>query len=271
MPTLLELQRRMLQAILDIDGPAGSGGGANGRSAAALLRGDRAAAGRRLEIYANSARANFLGGLRLCFPAVRRLVGEDFFDQCGLDYRSMQPSRSGDLQHVGAGFAGHLARLHAGGDYAYLAEVARFEWLYQEALLAADHEPLGFARLASIDPAAAAGLRFRLHPSVRLFSSRFPVLEIWEANVPGAAEPPLIDLDKGADRLILARTRRRVAFQRLSPGEYAFLTRLADADTLGAAIAAGAAAATGDDEEFDATATLRRLVLAETIVEVSPG
>jgi hypothetical protein len=253
MPTLRELQTRVMRAILD--GMPGE--------AAAWVRGDGAQAVERLGIYANNARTNFIESLHLSFPAVRRLVGDDYFDQCARDFRAIHPSRSGDLQHTGAEFAAYLATLHAGGEFRYLPDVARFEWLHQEALIAPDHAPFDVQRLAGIDPAAAEHLCFRLHPSARLFASPFPVAEIWEANVQSSDEPPLIDLDKGEDRLLLTRTRRRVTIYRLTNGERAFLERLVQRETFGAAVEAAARA----DARFDASAALQRLVLAEAIVD----
>jgi hypothetical protein len=256
MSTLLDLQTRMMGALLR-DDPA---------AAADLLRGDGDEARRRIAIHANNARTNFLDSLRSSFPAVRRLVGDEYFDQCAAGFRDGNPSRSGDLQFAGDGFAPYLARLHAGGRHAYLGDVARFEWLYQESLTAPDHAPFDPARLAGIGAEQADRLLFRLHPAVRLFASPFPILEIWDANVGDAGEPPLIDLDKGADRVLLARTLGRVRCHRLSAGEHAFLEAIALGRNLAGALEAAVAdrAATAP---FDAGAALRRFALAGAIID----
>ena len=273
MPTLRDLQQHMIAAVLedgaDAHDPAMTADTAPdiAAAAAALLRGDSETALRRAAVYANNARSGFLDSLRSSFPAVRRLVGDDYFAQCVFEYRRVHPSRSGDLQHTGRDFADHLAGRCAGDALSWLPDVARFEWLYQETLTAADHAPFDLQRLAAIDLAAAERLRFALHPSARLFTSPYPVAEIWEANVASADEPPVIDLRQGADRLLLARSRQRVAIHRLSAGEYVFLGALARGEAFGAA-AAGAA----DDEAFDAGAALRRFVPAEVIVDFAlPG
>jgi hypothetical protein len=253
MPTLLELQHAFMRGILD---------------------GEPAAASReiwpkgidpdqRLGIYANNALANFLDSLRLSFPAVRRLVGDDYFDQCGRSFHRQRPSRSGDLQHTGEGFAEYLLQMHRSDEYRYLIDIARLEWLYQESLLAADHPPLDLARLGAVSADDYGSLRFRLHPSARLFASDYPAVEIWEANVSSAEEPPVIDLGSGADRALLARGRDGLQIYRLSPGEYVFLNACRQREPFDAAVESAVAA----DAAFDAGAALRRFVQADAIVD----
>lgn len=252
MPTLPELQSDFLRAVLD-GAQVEAAGHVETKGLAPALR---------LGIYANNAAANFLESLRLSFPAIRRLVGDDYFDQCVRAYRELHPSRSGDLQHAGAAFPGYLAELHGADDYRYLGDVARLEWLCQESLLAGDHAPLDLTRLAAVPPEDYDGLRFELHPAARLFVSGFPAHAIWQANVGSAAEPEAIDLGRGADRLLITRTHGHIAFHPLSEGEAAFLEHLRRGETVAAAIAAGAR-----DAEFDATQALPRFVRVEAIVD----
>jgi hypothetical protein len=279
MPTLLELQREFLGAVLD---------GAVAAENRILARG--MAPARRLGVYTNNARANFIEGLRLGFPVILRLVGEAYFDHCALAYRAAHPSRSGDLNAAGQAFPGFLAERHAAGDYRYLGEVARLEWLCQESLMAADHPPPDavrfFERLAAVPPQRYDDLKFTLHSTARLFASDYPASEIWNANL-ADAEPKIIDLAKGGERLLLIRSPvghpQTLEFHRLSAGEYALLSAIeARADfaaALAHAMAASdahtapstaqvAAAVPGDrPSDFDAAAALQRCVAASAIVD----
>ncbi len=124
MPTLPELQRDFMQAVLE---------GSCTPLLGEIVAGDRAPS-QRLAIYANNAETNFIESLRLSFPAIRRLVGDAYFTQCAREYRAQHPSRSGDLQHVGAAFPDYWADRHGRDEFRYLADIARLEWLYQEAL-----------------------------------------------------------------------------------------------------------------------------------------
>jgi len=253
MPSLRDLQTAMIGAVLD----------GEHAPAARFVEARGIAPARRLGVYANNALGNFLQGLRASYPAVRRLVGDAYFDQCGRGFRQRHPSRSGDLQDAGAAFPGYLAQLHADDEYRYLGDVARLEWLYQEAMTAADHAPLDLGRLALLAPSDHERVRFRLHPAARLFVSPFPVLDIWEANADEHEEPETIDLRKGGDRLLLTRTERRLFFLRISAGEEGFLHALGRRERFAAAVET----ALGADAAFDAADALRKFVGAEAIVD----
>jgi hypothetical protein len=216
-----------------------------------------------ISIYANNARANFVRTLTLAYPAIWRLVGEDYFRQCAHEFQKLSPSSSGDLQHVGEGFGGYLASLHGTDKYSYLAEVARLEWAYQEALIEREDSPLELSRLGSVEPQHYRDMRFELQPSTRLVESAFPILAIWQANVDEQPGQDRIDLGSGADRLLLVRVFRCVRIHRLTPGEFVFLSRLLARDTFGAALEAASAA----DALFDPGASLQRIFALRVIID----
>jgi hypothetical protein len=252
MPSLGELQAHVMDAVL----------GAGLPSVVALIAGPRARAERQFGVYADTVQGNFRDALQSTYPAVRRLVGEDYFHQTAREFQRHHPSRSGDLLHCGQRFPNFLAQLHPDDGFTYLADVARLEWLIQESLLAAEHAPLNLASLARVPPAAYDGLRFELHPTLRLFESRYPALAIWEVNVGSDAEPPTIDLRSGADLIAIVRHRLQLQFHRLSAGEHCFLHAFARGECFRAAVDCGGDA----DAAFDATAALQRFVAAEAVV-----
>jgi hypothetical protein len=266
-PALRELQVRVLDAILGAAAAGGPGPNEDGIVTHEIL--DHAivengiAAARRLGVYANNAAANFLTSLRASHPVVEKLVGAAYFARCVREYRRAHPSRSGDLQHAGAAFADYWRGRHGMDQYRCLADVARFEWLIQESLTAADEAPFDFERLGDVAPEDYDRLRFRLHAAARLFASPFPIQAIWAANAADVPVPPVIDLDSGGDRLVIGRGIHGILFLPLSAGETAF----AAAAAAGAAFAAAVAIATRADAEFDASAALQKLVLGGVIVD----
>ena len=154
MPSLRSLQSEVMSALLS---------GELKEAAALVAAGDGANAispASRLGVYGNHVRANFHDSLVSSFPAVRRLVGEEYFRQAAREYQREYPSRSGDLLHVGAAFAAYLARRHGADQYRYLADVARLEWLCEESLLAAEHPALDLERLRGVAPARLRRLAF---------------------------------------------------------------------------------------------------------------
>jgi hypothetical protein len=269
MRTLPELQADFLRAILD---------GAPECLGDAIVV-DGLSADRRLAVYANNAEANFLGSLRSSFPAVCRLVGDEYFAQCAREFRGAHPSRSGDLSPAGAAFPDYLAALHADDRFRYLGDVARLEWLYHECLTAGEHAAFDLERLAAVPADDYDRILFRLHPAARLFDSPFPAVAIWEANVASEQEPERIDLDRGGDRVLLIRGRDGVVFRPLAAGDHAFLANLARGQPFAAALAAGAEAAEAAEAPgaaegatgFDAAAVLPAFVQAGVIVDFSLG
>jgi hypothetical protein len=257
MPSLRELQSGVMHALLD----------GEMERAAPWIVAQAIAPGQLLRVYANTARSNFAESLISSFPAIRRLVGEDYFRQCARGFQARHPSLSGDLQPAGMRFPQYLSALHGHDEFHYLSDVARFEWLVQESLLAADHGPLDLKRLGQVAVADYDDLHFQLHPSARLFASSFPCLRIWEANVGSDAEPELIDLDAGPDRVLLVRSGGQLQCHRLSHGEEAFLQSVHAGERFAAAVHTGADRADAAREDFDAAAALQRFVLAAVIVD----
>jgi hypothetical protein len=251
------------------------------RRFAAALRGDRSndaafvvtngiAAHERLSIYRNNVRANFSGALISSYPAVQRLVGDDYFAQLSEAYCLAHPSTSGDLQHVGERFSAFLQNHFAGSEYAYLADVAAFEWAYQCALIAADQGSTIVARIVNFSLDDIELLTFTLHPSAQLIASAYPVLAIWRANrdTDSSTVPPTIDLRAGASRVLLLRREREVELLQLSAAEHQFLLQLQAGATLPAALGR----AHELDPDFAAANALPRFVQLGVIVDCQiPG
>lgn len=261
MPALPELQRRFGAALTAGDD-------------AAIVPFVRAAGinpARRIAIYRNNWRENFLAALAAAYPVIRRLVGNAYFRQLARDFQALHPSQSGDLQPLGAPLAGYLRRRFAGTEYAYFADVARLEWAYQEVLTAAECGPLDVGALRHVPDACWPELRFSLHSAVRLVRSEFPVLGIWSAHQPGAdgaaIDRTVIALDAGGDCLLIRRTASDVEMRRLARAEFALLEHLANGDPL----AAAASHACACDAEFDLAQALQRNVGLGVLVSFSPG
>jgi len=273
MTSLHDLQSRILDALLSAPaepaaaasaGSATPGSATPGFAAAvALIDAPAPVAAARLAVYRNTVLANVTAALHSTYPAVWRLVGEEYFRKVAHEFIVRHASTCGDLTPVGALFPEYLAELHHHDEYAYLGDVARFEWLIQEALLAPHHPPFDLERLGRVAPAEYDGLRFVLHPALRLFESRYPVRRIWESNVASDAEPECLDLAQGGEQLALLPQRLQLQFHPLTPGEWCWL----DALNSGEPFAASIEAAVVSDGAFDAVAALRRFVRIGAIVD----
>jgi hypothetical protein len=243
MDDLAGVQQRMMQAL---NGPAAHGEG--------LFTDPDGRLRERLAIYRNTVQSNFVESLKAGFPVLLQLVGDEYFGQLARQYLAGSPSRSGDLLAVGERFGEHITHVHAADEYAYFADVARFEWLVQESRLARDGDAADFAHLSAVPAEAYGALRFALHPSLRLFQSAFPILEIWQAHV-ATKDLSSINLNSGQIHLAIHTLRFELGFSGLSAAEYRFVAALQAGITLEGALALAAR----PDDPISSPAMLTRL------------
>jgi hypothetical protein len=250
-PSLRELQQAFASAVLRDD-----------TAVLAHVREGTFAAQRHLQVYRNNTFANLTDALAACYPVVRRLVGNDYFDFAADGYIRQHPPASGNLHDFGGSFPVYLAALPSAQPLPYLADVARLEWAWQQAYHAADAGKLAADALATVAPERYEDLVFRPHPSVRLLDSPFPCLRIWQANQADHDNHRNVSLDEGAQRLLVIRRGLDIDIDELSVGEYALLQTFAAGRTLGEANARALDA----DAQFDLGTALNRHVATGTLV-----
>jgi Putative DNA-binding domain len=248
--SLRELQRTLGAAVL--------GGHTTGITE--LVRENGIPAAQRVAIYANNTRIGFEQALAASYPVIERLAGTDWFRQHAHGYQLRFPSRCGDLQYVGDRYAEYLQAELADTSYRYFADVARLEWAYQEALIAADSAALDPKLLAAVADDDYERLIFTPQASVRLVESCYPILAIWKTNQSElTADTPPISLTDGPDRLLVIRRQHHVELRALRPELFALLQQF----TCGLALGAAADAVASRHENFDVGAALRELVMLQ--------
>jgi hypothetical protein len=227
MPTLLELQRAMEQSMLHrLDGDL-----------SAHVIADGLDGGARLDIYRNTCTSVLATALTLSFPAVRYLVGAEFFEGAARLFAAETPPRSALLDEYGADFPEFLAQLPQAASLPYLADVARLEWQVNIVLHAADAQPLEIARLAQLDEAELTHWRFAPHPAAKLLRCNFPADAIWNAVLErDDSTMAAIDLASGPVHLLVHRTECSVDMTRLSESQWRFTAALFSGQTLHAAL-----------------------------------
>ncbi len=221
---------------------------------------------KRFHVYRNNVFASLVAVLRGRFPVVERLVGVEFFCAMARIFVEQHPPRSPALFEYGAGFTSFLAGFEPARELPYLPDVARLEWLRNEAYHAADAISAGAEALAAAAAGDPAGLRFQLHPSTRLFRSDWPAVSIWEANQDEAVQTTLSE-DLGPEAALILRPRLEVLVLRFGPGGFTFLQTLTDHAPLGEAAERAAA----DSEAFSLSAALGALLAAGAFTEISPA
>lgn len=227
MPTLLETQRAFARAIVAAK---------IGDIAPVVAAGEFAPA-ERLDVYRNTFLSSVTNALRLSYPAVYRLVGEEFFDGAAQCFIESEPPKSAYLNLYGARFGDFLAAFQPAASLPYLADVARVEWAVNCALHAPDAKPLDAQAFAAAAIYPPERLALMLHPSIALLSADYPADAIWRA-VLGEDDDALGRLDASASMLwlLVERTAHGVEVTRLEESEWRFLSALREGHSLAEAI-----------------------------------
>lgn len=251
-PSLPELQRRFADALLGADTVPDDWIAGHGLDPQA-----------RVQVYRNLVFNNHAAALRTSYPAVLKLVGEDFFEAAAARYLHDYGSGSGNLQDYGAAFPGFLARMPEASSLAYLPDVARLEWARQESYLAADAAPLNPAVLTDMPEDELAKLKLILHASVRLVVSDHPICDIWMFCQQTA--PEHLDLSGAGQSVLIWRDGHQLAMQPVSNGQREFITALGAGETLAAAHAGALTA----EPSFDLITCLQWLLQTGVITGLS--
>ena len=227
MPSLLDTQHAFLRAILRHENT----------DVAAQIGGGIFSPVERLDVYRNTFVSALTNALRISFPAVHRLVGEEFFEAAAQHFIEAEPPHCAYLNAYGAGFADFLAQFPAVAGLPYLADVARLEWAVNTALHAEDTAPLTADALLEMAALSPDRFSFLPHPSVALLCLDYPARTIWQAVLAeDDAALIAIDLSSGPEWLLIERGANGVEVTALAENEWRFAQALYAGKSLAAAM-----------------------------------
>jgi hypothetical protein len=201
-------------------------------------------------VYRNTVMKGCIDALQANYPAVCRLVGEEWFRAAAATYARARLPESASLLEYGDGFADFLAGFAPAAELPYLAEVARLERLWTEAHSACDWMPLAAAALARRTPQALGRTVLRPLPAARwAWFPEHPAYTIWRQNrdAPEGAQPFAGKVEWRAEGVLLVRPHACVEHRALNEAGCAFLDACAAGRDLAAAGAAALAREPGAD------------------------
>ncbi|BAP89004.1 putative uncharacterized protein [Burkholderiales bacterium GJ-E10] len=261
-PSLREVQRAWHAGIA----------GGDFAAALPLLVADAIPPGERLAIYRNTAASTLVNALGLGYPAVRKLVGEEFFHGTALAFLAGHWARTTWLDEYGAEFPDFLRTfepvLAHPGLAAYLPDVAALERAVNHALHAPDVEALDPRSLGAVHWANAERLRFEPRPAIGFLRAAAPVDAIWSAVLAGDDEAMrAIDPGDGPVHLLVEwrgdTEDAGIHLNRMPEGAWRFARTLCAGTPLGRALEESAAG----DPEFAAEAALAEHLAAGRFCE----
>ncbi|MCG7984942.1 MAG: putative DNA-binding domain-containing protein [Candidatus Thiodiazotropha lotti] len=228
MSLLAELQRSFCDGLRTADAPDGA--------LLEMLQDDDLAR-QRFQVYRNNFIVLNGDALADMFPVVKRLVGDEAFRMLATAYVRQHPPRDRTLLLYGDLFGDFLQTIPELSELPYLSDVAGLEFAWTAAYHAADALPLQPDQLQNLSEEAFVKLQLRVHPSLQLLASDFPIHRIWSVNQ-SDDQDELISLDEGACRLIVVRPGNEVQVRVVSEGEFEFVKQLMASATIGEAFEA---------------------------------
>jgi hypothetical protein len=218
---------------------------------------------KRFDVYRNNVTVSLTGALAAQFPAVCRLLGDEFFQMTAKVFIDRHPPSSPLLFLYGEEFPGFLGNFEQVQDLPYLPDVAQLEWLWAQSYHAADRTPLTPEQLAEIPVDRLDSVRFELHPSTGLLSSPYPAVSLWQTNVTDE-EVRVIDIGQGGEDALVVRPALDVQVRRIPPGAHLMISEL----RLGATLGEAALAVAEQQQDFDLQLALSELLPSGAIVRL---
>lgn len=215
------------------------------------------AAGRRFDIYRNNVATSLAEALRMAFPAIRRLLGEEYFTALAGVYLRAHPPRSRLMMLYGENFADFIESFAPLSHLPWLADVARLEQALRESYHAADAAPVSAERLAGLPPETLLAGRFVLAPALRLLRAKGPAHAIWSANLRDTAPPRAM----APEAVLILRPGFDPEPQVIPQAMAEFLDQVLQGQTVGAAMDVAGV-------EFDLGACLATLLAGGGLIEI---
>jgi hypothetical protein len=208
-------------------------------------------------VYRNTVMKACIDALQANYPAVARLVGEEWFRAAAAIHVRQAPPAEPALLRYGAGFAEFLARFGPAAELPYLSGVARLDRFWTEA-----HAAPSVPALAVLTGNEA----LHPHPAARwAWFADAPIYTIWARN--RSAEPADAELAWRPEGALLTRPGDAVEWRALDAAGCAFL----DACAVGGTLAQATQAALQAQGATDLTALFSTLIQAGALARTPEG
>jgi len=176
-----------------------------------------------LEVYRTGHIVRLTEALGETFEAVWWVAGDTDYFCLAKEFLLTYPSASYNLSDFGKSFPAFLAERQPFSDLPFLADLARFEWVFKEVFHLPPHTSLTPDHFQQ--HTLSEDLRFSFGPSVHLFRSPYSVYEIWKLR--GTVQESLPEEDwKKPQWLLCYKHQQQVYIKHVSEPEYLLLDHL---------------------------------------------
>jgi hypothetical protein len=134
-----------------------------------------------LAIYQRNLKASAISALKITFPTVLKLIGDEVFSYAVEQLIKQSPPSAGDWGVWGNNFSNVLKQITALQSFPYVADIATLDFslhrIGREKDIELDMESISLLASCELDE-----LRMILNPSIQLMVSEFPIVDIYNAN-----------------------------------------------------------------------------------------
>lgn len=244
-------QARFSEALLDPNLPPPDG----------LRLGERPVEPRFL-VYRNNVVAGLSDILSTNFPALVKLLGDAYFRSFATCYIREYPPKSPILTQYGQEMPLFIASFTPLVSYPYLSDVAALELALRASYNAADSQSVTTEALAGMSESDILEARLILSPALHQIRSRWPIHQIWMANMRDGPKPNSL-IDHGEDVLIVRKDFDPLPLQHQGGG-YEFVAALKKNNS----IATANEWANQADSSFDLSQMLGLLLTSNAITDL---
>ncbi len=212
---------------------------------------------RRFDVYRNNVTVGLVRALEAGFPAVKALVGDDFFRAMAVEYARNNPPQSRIMMLYGDGFDHFIRSFAPAAALGYLADIATLEQAIRHSYHSADATPMAPAVLGEMTEEQFLSARLRFAPAVYLQSSPWPIHSIWHAALYQRETPKMVAQD-----ILILRPSFDPEVHLLPRGAIDFLHAVQMGQTVETALV------TAKDADFDLAAVLSILIAGGALIGV---
>lgn len=179
---------------------------------------------------------NFVKDLRISYPGVWKLLGEECARGAALAYAHYLKhlTSRGNINKFGANFPEYLRTFPPTSDLIYLPDFAKLEWLRALSHDARQESVVSIEELQSVIADNIESYKFRFNSSVFFMISKFPLSEIQDLLERENSEP--ITLSARGSYIIICRVDNNVRNIFLDQHSWEFLFSLSQGNSLGTAL-----------------------------------
>lgn len=135
----------------------------------------------RTDIYYSAYRLRLTGVLKIDFPGIHTLTGDEQFEMICQEYIDRYPSDHFSVRYFGRFMQEFLMKTKPYLNHQVLADMAGFEWAVSEVLDAEDRNIFSLNDLQKISPALWPSMIIRFHPSLRTIPLQWKVPKFWQS------------------------------------------------------------------------------------------